>query len=139
MRIVVDNSVVSSWILDDEFSEYAEKIKEIGINKGAFVVPSLWMYEVGNMLVSNCLRKHRITKEEVKTAHKMLQALPFEVLELSYSYDLKYINDFAFEYGLSVYDASYLYLAKKEKLKLATQDRAMRKASIKENCFFEII
>ena len=59
-RLVLDASIVSDWLLDDEFDPRASTALTRLRQDGA-VVPQLWHYEVRNALLS-AERRGRISK-----------------------------------------------------------------------------
>lgn len=126
-RFVLDCSVALSWCLEDESSSYAEQILD-ALREAEAVVPSIWALEVTNVfLVAE--RRSRITLAQTAKALKLLKSLPicidnhppFGVMESTLS--------IARIESLSAYDASYLELATREELALATLDKRLAQAA----------
>ena len=90
--------------------------------------PSLLYYEIRNaLLVSE--RRNRIT-EAMSVA--FLRDLGLLAIRFEPAGDDAILMTLARERKLTVYDAAYLELAKREGLPLATLDRALEKAAIAE-------
>ncbi|MFZ0929590.1 MAG: type II toxin-antitoxin system VapC family toxin [Syntrophobacteraceae bacterium] len=125
-RFVLDCSVSAAWFLSDESSEAAEKILHRLADEEA-VVPPLWIAEMANVLVM-AERRGRIAPADASRAVELVMSLPIQV-EFA---DLRTLNAsrlLAREYDLSAYDASYLELAQRAGLPLATMDRILSTAA----------
>jgi predicted nucleic acid-binding protein len=92
------------------------------------VVPSLWWFEVRNILIVN-ERRRRIT--ESGTASFLLN-LSLLRLRTDRSPDENAVLRLARAHRLSVYDAAYLELAQREGLPLATLDADLQRAAAGE-------
>lgn len=128
-RFVVDNSVVMSWCFEDEGNGYAEAVLE-SLESGEAFVPAIWPLEAGNVLLV-AERKKRLGQASVVRFLALLSGLPITVEQESPERMLKEIVSLAREHGLSTYDASYLDLAMRLDLPLATQDASLVKAAQK--------
>jgi predicted nucleic acid-binding protein len=128
-RFVVDNSVVMSWCFEDEGNHYAEAVLESLESAEAFV-PAIWPLEVGNVLLV-AERKSRLSQASVVRFLALLGGLPITVEQETPERMLREIVAIAREHGLSTYDASYLDLAMRHDLPLATQDTSLAKAAKK--------
>jgi predicted nucleic acid-binding protein len=120
--------VSAAWCLSDESSEAAEKILYRLAGEKA-LVPPLWIAEMANVLVM-AERRGRITPADASRAVELVLSLPIQV-EFA---DLRTLNAsrlLAREYELSSYDASYLEIAQREGLPLATMDRTLSMAARK--------
>ena len=125
---VVDNSVVMSWCFKDEESQYAVSILKRLI-KSTGIVPSIWPLEVSNVLLVS-ERKGRITEAGSTRFLALLAELPIIVDQEPPERVLKEIFALAREYKLSSYDASYLDLAMRKGLSLATLDKNLIAAAM---------
>lgn len=128
-RFVVDNSVVMSWCFEDEGNSYAEAVLE-SLEAGEAIVPAIWPLEVGNVLLVAERRKPLSQASAVRFL-ALLGGLPITVEQEPPERTLKEIVSLAREHGLSTYDASYLDLAMRLDLPLATQDASLMKAAKK--------
>jgi len=129
MPLVVDASVALSWVLPDESSAYAEAVLAV-VERDGLRVPELWAWEIANGLTVAYLRK-RITPADEAAFLTALSHLSVDVEEApSALYVIRDGTAAAMRYGLTAYDAAYLDLAAREKLTLATLDKAMRKAAV---------
>lgn len=127
MAIVVDASVVLAWYFEDEVSAYAERVLDM-VAEGGAIVPSIWPLEVANALATG-ERRRRLTPAKVAGAVEAFQDLAVDVREVPTRQALGPVLELARDHKLSAYDASYLELAAREGLPLATQDEDMRKAA----------
>lgn len=119
-EFVVDNSVVMSWCFQDEASKYADVVLGF-LEKGTAYVPAIWPLEVSNVLLV-AERKKRLSQADSAYFISMLFELPIIVEQESPERMLSEILALAREYKLSSYDASYLDLAMRKGLPLATTD-----------------
>jgi predicted nucleic acid-binding protein len=125
---VLDASVAVAWLFEDEATEATDALLDLLQDEMAFV-PTLWYYEVGNVLLQSVKRK-RITAEQMEMAWQRLRSLPLSRIEPE-EQDAMAITKLALGEGLSFYDAIYLFAAQKEKRSLASLDKALRLAAPK--------
>ena len=126
-HLVVDASIVISWLVDDEHDSRADKALERLAEEGA-IVPQLWHLETRNALLVT-ERRGRLSGQEVEERLGVLSGLP-----------IRTDNEPAFQaafalarsHGLSFYDAMYLDLAVRYRAELATLDKALGRAAIAE-------
>ena len=95
--------------------------------KGA-IVPSLWSLEIGNVLLI-AERNKRISSEQRHKALYVLAELPIVVDTMTSQHAWLETMELAERYGLTLYDASYLELALRRSLPLATFDKALKRAA----------
>lgn len=125
--IVLDNSIIVAWCFEDEVSEYADRVMEAA-RDCILLVPAIWPLEIANtLLVSE--RRNRIGPDQRDRIIKDLDALPIKVEQESRERVLGEILPLARKHQLSTYDASYLDLALRHELPLATQDKALIRAA----------
>lgn len=129
LRFVIDNSVVMAWCFEDEASEYADATLD-ALENGEAVVPAIWPLELGNVLLV-VERKRRLGKADVVRFLELVNSLPLSVEQESPQRMLTDIIALAREFRLSTYDASYLDLAMRLGLPIATQDKLLIKAARK--------
>lgn len=131
-QIVLDCSMTVSWFLPDEASSVSQQCLSDVIEKGA-IVPTLWPLEVGNALLI-VQRRNRISAEYQAEVLETLNDLPIIQDKYTNQYSWGKTMDLAKWHQLSLYDASYLELAVRECLPLATLDKKLKKAARTMEC-----
>ncbi|MCI0343112.1 MAG: type II toxin-antitoxin system VapC family toxin [Planctomycetales bacterium] len=126
VRFVADNSVVLAWCIEDEANEYTEGVLD-SLRDGEALVPSIWPLEAANALVT-AERRRRADAAKIATIVARLRALPICLVPEPPGRALSEVLSLARAQGLTAYDASYLDLAMREGLTLATQDEPLRRA-----------
>lgn len=126
MSFVLDSSVALAWVLPDERNMDADELLERLIAEGA-VVPPIWPLEIGNVLLV-ALRRGRLQQKEFEMIVDRLSRLPIEVDIGATDHALAGVVLVAAQLGLTTYDASYLDLAQRRSLPLATLDKRLRTA-----------
>lgn len=128
-EFVIDNSVVVAWCFEDEANPYSDTVLE-SLADGEAFVPGIWPLELGNvMLVAQ--RRQRLTEAAVIRFLELVRGLPLTVEHETPARVLGEILSLARDHGLSTYDASYLDLAMRLGLPIATLDASMKKAAKK--------
>ena len=125
---IADSSVGVAWAAHSQASEATDQLLEKVAGGGPLVVPTLWPFEVANSLLA-LLRRKRILPSERDRALGALARLPLVVDDEGPRLALGRISELASEPGLSVYDATYLELAVRRKLPLASRDEALCNAA----------
>ena len=116
MPIVVDCSVAAAWALADERTAWTLAALQAATGEGA-IVPSLFWYEIRNILVIN-ERRGRI--EPGQSAQFLLDADPLTNVDAGpVEADVLAL---ARTHNLTVYDACYLELASRLGMPLCTLD-----------------
>jgi len=124
MAFVLDASVAACWVFDDEDHPAASLALE-RVRLEEVFVPSLWWFEVRNILIVN-ERRGRLTQADTAA---FLQGLAFLRITIDQTPNEAVVIALARAYRLTVYDASYLELAQRERLPLATLDKDLRTAA----------
>jgi predicted nucleic acid-binding protein len=127
MAVVPDVSAILGQALDDEDATFAEAVIA-AIARAEAVVPSLFWYEIRNVLVM-AERRKRIPLARTTAFLSDLALLPFTVDNLPREAS---VLDLARRRSLTVYDATYLELAQRIDAPLATLDQALIAAARKE-------
>ena len=125
--LVLDASVTMAWAFEDETNAYPDLVLESLAEAKAFV-PAIWPLEVGNALLV-AERRGRLTQADTVQFLALLWQLPIVVEPERPERMLGEILALAREQGLSTYDATYLHLAMRRGLPLATTDELLRQAA----------
>lgn len=128
-RFVLDNSIVMSWCFLDESDSYSDMILE-KLQETEAIVPSIWPLEVGNVLLV-AERNKRLSEADSTRFIALLNELPIIVDQEAPERMLKEIFALAREHSISSYDASYLDLAMRYGLRIATSDKSILRAAKK--------
>ncbi len=124
---VVDNSVVMTWCFKDENTQYSDFILN-KLESAAAIVPSVWPLEVTNVLLV-AERRKRISEADSTRFIALLSELQISVEQESPERMIKEIYALARKHNLSSYDASYLDLAMRKGLPIATLDKNLLAAA----------
>ena len=138
MRFVLDASVTLSWLLRDASGRseaYAfDVLKLMRAPATEIEVPVTWTLEIANV-IARAEAKGHVTEAESGAFLEMLRAAPIRVDSATAAGALSDTLQLARRHRLCAYDASYLELAQRSSLALATLDteliRAAAKAGVK--------
>ncbi|MGL4461220.1 MAG: type II toxin-antitoxin system VapC family toxin [Planctomycetia bacterium] len=118
--VVLDVSLAASWFFVDEKNDYADAIA--AASEGLeFWVPNLWHLEVANALRSS-ERRSRCTPQDVDCWLAILARWNLRVDSETAAQAWTGALSLARQHNLTVYDASYLELAVRRSLPIATFD-----------------
>ena len=129
-RFVLDASVALSWCFDDEVSTYAELVLDLLADGAEARAPAIWPLEVANSMLSAQRRKRINEAESVRWLNR-IGALRIVISGPSNLGEIGDLFAIARQFGLSIYDATYLELARRFDLPLATIDRRLSAAASK--------
>lgn len=125
MRFVLDASVAITWAIRDQAHPVADRaFLELGT--GSATAPGIWWYEVRNILLAN-ERRQRISQAD---SVQFLIDIEQFAIDIDNRLDGSHIVELARRLDLTVYDASYLAVALRERLPLATLDKALQRAAV---------
>ncbi len=124
---VLDASVALAWCFHDEASAETAAVLD-QLHKNYALVPVIWPLEMANILAV-AERNRRISAAVTAEFAMQLQALDIRVDEVLANRALGDLLRFVRTTGLTAYDASYLELAMRSGLPLATRDRALATAA----------
>ena len=127
MPFVLDASIAACWAFQGEQHPRADAAFA-RIRTEDAVVPSLWWFEIRNILVVNERRK-RITENGTNSFLRNLSRLRIRV---DREPEEAVVLRVARTHRLSVYDASYLELALREAIPVATLDTELAAAALAE-------
>jgi predicted nucleic acid-binding protein len=124
MPFVLDASIAACWALLDENHPIADLALE-RLRTDEARVPALWWFEIRNILIVNERRK-RVTERDTVGFLRNLARLPVMIDRSPTQADVLAL---ARRHRLSVYDASYLELAHRDGVLLATLDKQLGAAA----------
>ena len=127
MPFVVDASVTMSWCFEDGATSYTESVLE-RLRGSSAVAPAIWPLEVANILLLG-ERRGRIPRAKTESFVRVLQELRVSAEDKPTATVFGAVLQIGREYGLTSYDASYLELAMRRGLSLATLDHHLADAA----------
>ena len=137
MSFVLDTSVTMRWFFGDGKPQelaYAGKVLD-AMKDASALVPVTWGLEVANV-IAKAEAKGLVTEARSGAFLEMLEGVDIEVDAATFAHALSDTLQLARRYKLSAYDASYLELALRLGIPLATLDedlqQAARKAGVKK-------
>jgi predicted nucleic acid-binding protein len=128
MPFVLDSSVALAWVLPDEANPTLDHLCD-RLTNDVGLVPPVWPLEIGNVLLV-AIKRGRLTVRDVHQLITELRALPLEIDAASTDRAFEETLAIAQKYDLTTYDASYLELAKRREIPLASLDTKLRKACL---------
>lgn len=123
---VLDASITGAWLFAEERTEGVLTLFR-DLAAGPTVVPALWHTETANFLLV-AERRRRITADISAVLLDLLGALDIETDD-DPSRVQGPVLELARQHGLTAYDATYLDLAVRRRLPLATTDAALIRAA----------
>jgi predicted nucleic acid-binding protein len=120
-RCILDASFTFQWLFEDEATPEGDAALAAVRLAGA-TIPPLWFIEISNGL-GMAERRGRITQADIPKAMRLLRSLPLEIDEPPSLARCEVVLDLMRTYRLTAYDATYLELAQRRGLSLATRDR----------------
>ena len=124
---VLDASVTLAWCFDDESTPAAWALLD-RLKSAPAHVPALWALEIGNILLG-AERRRRITQARATEFLGILGDLDIRTDPEAPGRAFRDVLPIAREQRLTTYDASYLELAMRLGLPLATKDTALVRAA----------
>jgi predicted nucleic acid-binding protein len=122
-RIVIDASVVGTWIFGDEQTPASlDLLRKIKLHE--FVVPAIWTTEITNLLLV-AVRSGRLPAADLSQSFARLSKLRLRITPPPTPSESRALYDFAAGQRLTAYDAAYVMLARDSASVLATRDREM--------------
>lgn len=130
-RFVLDASVAVAWVAGTPVDPYAAAVQTHVANGWRAIVPSLWQVEVANALLM-VERRGSLTAADVDRGLLDLETFLVSRAEVDQiPIAMRQAADLARRFQLTVYDAVYLELAKRESVPLATLDKSLGAAAAK--------
>jgi predicted nucleic acid-binding protein len=127
MAFVIDASIVAAFAFGEtDDARVLMAIEELKLTEAS--TPCVFFFQIRNALIVG-ERRGRSTAQKSADFLRDLENLPLRIVPLPGD---DAVMSLARERNLTVCDAAYLELAKREGLPLATLDRALEKAAIAE-------
>ena len=125
MALVIDASVLVSWFVPNQTSDYARRVAR-RVRVEDVVVPAILEIEFANTML--------VLKRRRKLAHHTVEAALSRAARLDFTVDREPVAPRALfslgeRHGISAYDAAYLELATRRGLPLATRDGSLARAA----------
>ena len=121
---VLDTSVTMAWCFPDEETPETRGLF-VRMSANEAIVPAIWPLEVASVLLIG-ERRQRLTQAQTAQFLQLLRTFAITVDALSPMTTINSVMTLSREHGLSSYDASYLELAIRHGLPLATLDQKLR-------------
>ena len=125
MAFVLDNSVLISWFVPTQATAYARRIARRVGSEEPFV-PALWEVEFANAMAV-LLRRGLLARHQVDAILARVVRLRLVVDRAPVA--LSVLVDLADHHGISAYDATYIELATRRGLPLATRDERLARSA----------
>jgi predicted nucleic acid-binding protein len=132
LSFVLDNSVTMRWFFGDGKRQelaYAGQVLD-AMKQDIALVPVTWGLEVANV-IARAEAKTLVTEARSEAFLEMLAGVDIEVDTATFTHALSSTLQLARRFRLSAYDASYLELALRLGIRLATLDGDLHKAAQK--------
>lgn len=127
MNFVLDASVTLSWAFEDERTDEALAVLD-RLGRSEAVTSAIWPLEVANALLS-AERARRIEPDAANRFAALLLDLPIVIDPVERRRPLDSVRQLARTHALSAYDGSYLELALRLGIPLATLDARLGDAA----------
>jgi len=126
-EFVLDCSATLPWVFASEATRETHALHGVLIAGGKAWVPALWHLELGNVLLG-AKRKGRIDQAGIEKFLTTLEIYAIEVDDETMNVAWSKTLALAESFGLTVYDATYLELALRKGVPLASLDVPLRNA-----------
>ncbi|UCE12286.1 MAG: type II toxin-antitoxin system VapC family toxin [Candidatus Heimdallarchaeota archaeon] len=118
--LVVDASVVLKWFVEETDTEKALQVRDYLKEEAIPIVPAIFFYEIANVL----RYKTEFGIEDIKNVVQTLEDFQFRVE--FFEKDVAHPTiDLAYQYGITIYDASYIAISKKNQIDFMTADEKL--------------
>ncbi len=123
--IIVDASAAASWLLASQSTRAAEFFL-LDLDSYHLAAPDIFQWEVGNLLLRQARRDPQF---DLNLAYQRLDEFQIEVARPLGRRQLRRLSGVAADRGLSLFDASYLWLCLGLDAGLASRDTALLSAA----------
>ena len=127
MSVVIDASLTLAWYFEDEATPATDAVLDHVAELGA-IAPTVWRLEIANVFL-HAVRRGRVTPAFRSSALAALSSLSIQVDSEGDNRVWTTTLELAERFGLTIYDASYLELAQRHGLPLATLDSDLGRAA----------
>jgi len=125
---VADASIAIGWVHPAQATAQTATMLEALAEGATLEVPALWPLEVANALTV-LRRRRKLTEDERQAGLGWLRILPVRIDHEMAALAFSRLSELASAHQLSVYDAAYLELAQRRRLKLGCKDGPLRSAA----------
>lgn len=127
---VADASVAIAWVHPAQATPETDAMLDRLAAGDSLVVPAPWPLEVANALTV-LRRRRKLTLDEARTAIEIIRELPAVIDHEAAAMAFTRLVDLATQHELTIYDATYIELATRIQLPLASNDARMKQAAIR--------
>jgi predicted nucleic acid-binding protein len=125
---VADSSVAIAWVAPAQSNQTTNRLRDEIESGTRFVVPGLWTFEVANALLI-LKRRAKLDSQNCTLARGYLSDLSPVIDDEGVRLALGKISELAEKHALSIYDATYLELALRRGMPLASRDSTLNRAA----------
>lgn len=127
--VVIDPSAAAAWVMpDEEHAAATDLYAQARTVPGLFHAPQLWLWEMGNVLVTGH-RRERLSAIDVERGLELLAAAQITFDAAPNPHRRAQVARLALTHDLTFYDASYLELVLRLNGQLASRDRQLLAAA----------
>lgn len=125
--LVLDSSVALTWCFSDQRCHYGDTILQRLVEQVA-IVPTLWWLEIANV-TALAERRGGLSRAQRSRFFELLDSLRITTDPVDAPRTLEAVLELALTHQITVYDATFLEVAKRTRTPLATLDEPMRRAA----------
>ena len=129
---MADASVAIAWVHPAQATPETDAMLDRLAAGDSLVVPALWPLEVANALTV-LRRRRKLTLDEARTAIEIIRELPVVIDHEAAAMAFTRLVDLATQHELTIYDTTYIELATRRQLPLASNDARMKQAAIRSD------
>lgn len=123
-KFVIDCSVTMFLFLHDEKNTHYTNTIYQQLESKDCIVPSIWCYEIANVLLS-CKKRNRLDDKQINEIANLICKLPIDIENNNLHFIHNNVLNIASLNELSIYDASYIELAIRFNCSIATLDKKL--------------
>ncbi|MGD8277853.1 MAG: type II toxin-antitoxin system VapC family toxin [Gemmatimonadota bacterium] len=125
-RLVIDASVSLKWVIPESHSSEADRLRQAqAAGKLQLHVPELWIAETGNALWVRTRRGLPLRLSRAEAARALTELMAVGLRRHRHADLVELALVLACDAGMTVYDATYLALAVRERVPLVTADEKL--------------